>query len=181
MRVVRSNGLSARAMLVAALALVFLSAPPVVHAATDVSKCYRSISPNMEIAYRALETRQYADAYKAFSESANEYGICAFYHSENPNGIHAIAPELAGWQAYATAGMAAAAFGMEKTADGLRHAKQAEEWFGNVMSGDPWGEASASVRRAASDGLAYVRSLAAAKKPILPKIWLDWKAAHPSG
>ena len=134
----------------------------------------------MKAGYRALENRQYADAGKTFNEAEAEYGICAYYHLANPNGIHAIVPELANWRAYANAGKAAAEFGEGRITDGLRDAKEAEEGFSVVMGGQSWGEgASANVRRAASDGLAYVRSLASAKKPLLPKVWLDWKAAHP--
>ncbi len=56
------------------------------------------------------------------------------------------------------------------TADGLKSAKSAEYMFSEVMSGQgPFGEgAGVDLRRAASDGIAYVRSLASA---LLPKIW----------
>ncbi len=176
MRVARSNGLSARALLVAAFALVCLSTPPVV-AATDTTLC-DPMKPKMQAGYRALENRQYADAEKMFAKAGDEYSLC--YAMTPAGGAATPAPKQTYWAAYARAGEAAAEFGAGKITDGLKTARGAESFFRLVISGTGLGEgASDSLRRLASDGLVYVQSLMSAKKPILPKIWLDWKVAHP--
>ncbi len=179
MRVARRDGLSARILLVAAFGLVFLTARPVV--AADVS-CV-SMSPNMRSGYLALEDKRYADAEKAFTVALNEYLKCGMDHGLSPHGTPArnLAPLDSFWANYATAGLAAAAFGKGKIAEGLNLLTWLPSGFSTIMSGSsPYQEASADLRRAASDGLAYVRLLESAKKPLPPKIWLDWKAAHPS-
>jgi len=160
------------------LALGFLSFPPVARADFSCAP----MSPNMRAGYLALEDSRYADAQKAFGDAGTEYAVCTFYHAANPNGNPAVVPLKYYWQAYASAGQAAAAFGEGKTTDGLRFAKTAEEIFSDVMNGRGTDEgASADLRRAASDGLAYVRSLASAKQPLLPKLWLDWRTRQTPG
>jgi hypothetical protein len=169
------DGLSARALLVAALVLVFLGAPPVVRAADQCT----TMIPDMQAGYRALERGQPADADNSFAVSANRYATCFFPGLPLPPDDPRWATY---WLAYAQAGSAAANFGDGKITDGLKQAKLAENSFRVVINGVGTAEgASDSLRRAASDGLVYVQSLISAKKPMLPKIWLDWKAAHPSG
>lgn len=174
MRVARSGGLSARVLVVAAFAPVFLSVPPV-HAD---AMCTTMI-PDMQAGYRALERSQYTEADKSFTVAANKYANCRFPVPENsPDDFR----WSAYWGSYALAGSAAANFGSGKITEGLDLAKKAESGFGAVSSGTGSGEgASESLRRSAREGLGYVRSLESAKQPLLPKIWLDWKAAHPTG
>ncbi len=97
-------------------------------------------------------------------------------------GTPAYVPEILYSEAYAIAGNLAAKFGGGKITDGLKLAKEVANDFSDLTDhrvGVP--AATESLRRSASDGLAYVCSLESAKKPLLPKIWLDWKAAHQTG
>ncbi len=177
MRVASSDGLSARILLAATLTLIFFSAPPAVHADSDDCS---PMSSKMQSGYRAMEDHQYAVASQKFAEAAGLYTSCAFYQSVNPKGDPATVPLMFYWGAYADAGQAAAAFGQGKTTDGLKFSKTAKDTFNDFINGKGFGErASESLRRSASDGLAYVRALESAKQPHLPKIWLDWKVAHP--
>jgi hypothetical protein len=169
-----ANGSVATILLVAAFALV-LGAPPVVHARSECT----AMIPDMQTGYRALERGQYTEADRLFNVANGKYVNCRWPVPENSEEDFRWA---AYWQAYAFAGIAAANFGDGKIADGLKRAANAKKVFEVLMNGTEAGEgASESLRRAASDGIAYVRSLESAKKPLLPKIWLDWKAAHPSG
>jgi len=165
-------------VLAAALTLLFFDARRA--SAADIS-CV-PMSPNMRSGYLALENKQYAEAEKAFKAALDEYGKCGISHILSPKGDPArnLAPLDSFWANYATAGLAAAAFGKGEVAEGLELLTWVPQGFRTLMNGEsPYQEASADLRRAASDGLAFARFLESAKKPLLPKIWLDWKAAHP--
>jgi hypothetical protein len=161
--------------LLAALTLVFVSAPRIAFATAEFDDQFgcKPMKPKMQAGYRALEASRYADAENAFTESGNEYAICGIEATGTGPALMRL------WVGYAEAGILAAQFGAGKTAEALETAKRARFIFNEVSDRTPG--ANESIRRAASDGLAYVRSLESAKKPSLPKIWLDWKAAHPSG
>ncbi len=138
------------------------------------------MQPKMQAAYRALEN---ANTQLPIRHSPNppvKYVTCGSFHTVSPGGTRAYGPELRYWMAYAQAGQAAAKFGDGKITDGLKLAKDAASSFSALINGAaPVEAASESLRRSGRDGLACVRSLESAQRPLLPKIWLDWKAAHP--
>jgi hypothetical protein len=133
------------------------------------------MSLKMQAGYRALEHGQYADAAKRFTDARKEYEICVLSDAA------ASLPEDYFWAAYAVAGLAATAFGDNNIAAGLKQVGEAKYMFSGLVNGtSPWAQGETEgLRRSASEGLAYVRSLESAQKPLLPKVWLDWKAAHP--
>ena len=173
MRVAKDDGVFAGALLVVALALVLLSAPLTAHA----REMCTTITADMQAGYHALERGQYEDADNSFKVAGNKYVFCLmpglnFTPDDERGSVY--------WLGYAFAGNAAANFGAGKITEGLEGTKKAEGYFQVLVDGKGSGEgASDSERRAASDGIAFARSLASTKKPLLPKVWLDWKAAHP--
>ena len=164
------------ALLAAVLTLVTLTVPPITHAEETCDTLSSSVmSPTMVSAYRLQEGRQYAAAVRAFDDASRNYVSCTLMNIVQHKWDD---PQLFYWAAYGYAGEAASAFGAGNASDGLKWAQNAEKTFTDAMNHQ---DASAAVRRAAADGLAYVRSVSSTRQPLLPNVWRDWKAAHPGG
>lgn len=165
------------ALLAAVLTLVTLTVPPITHAEETCDTLSSSLmSPTMISAYRLQENRQYAAAVKAFNDAASNYAACTLMNIVQRKWED---PQLFYWAAYGIGGAAASAFGAGNTSDGLKWAQNAEKMFTDDVMNHR--DASPAVRRAAADGLAYVRSVSSTRQPLLPNVWRDWKAAHPGG